>query len=132
MSDASELVHVDPARLRTRGNVRTDLQLTPEFLDSIAALGVQVPIVATRAAHGGLDIELGHRRGAAAVRAGSADERPATWDSRPGTRGGTGWASDAGQAHPTRAQLPVRHPDTHPITLTWTCPTPGDGTEQSD
>jgi hypothetical protein len=35
MSDPPELVHVDPATPRTRRNVRTNLQLTPEFLDSI-------------------------------------------------------------------------------------------------
>ena len=70
MPEHPQLVNVDPTTLRTTSNVRTDLHLTPEFLDSIATLGVQVPIVAVRGPDGGLDIEHGHRRAAAAAHAG--------------------------------------------------------------
>ena len=69
-STSPHLAHLDPAELRTVRNVRTDLRLTAEFVDSIATLGVQVPIVAVRAADGGLDIRHGHRRAAAAAQAG--------------------------------------------------------------
>lgn len=72
MSSQPELVHADPASLRTVANIRTDLHLTPEFLDSVATLGVQVPIVAVRTDDGALAIAHGHRRAAAAQRAGLA------------------------------------------------------------
>ena len=64
------LVHVDPGTLQTTRNVRTDLHLDTEFQDSIATLGVQVPIVAVRGEDGALSIEHGHRRAAAAAAAG--------------------------------------------------------------
>ena len=37
-STSPHLVHLDPAELRTVRNVRTDLRLTTEFVDSIATL----------------------------------------------------------------------------------------------
>ncbi len=52
------------------GNVREDLELTPEFCDSIANAGVRVPLLVTTASDGGYRVIEGHRRLAAAVKAG--------------------------------------------------------------
>lgn len=71
-SRTGELVMVDPGQLVTRRNVRVDLHLDEAFTESIAALGVQVPIVAVRGEDGTLSIEHGHRRAAAAAAAGLA------------------------------------------------------------
>ena len=55
------------------GNVREDLDLTPQFLASVAETGVRIPLlVAPHEASGFLVIE-GHRRLAAAVQAGLAE-----------------------------------------------------------
>jgi ParB-like chromosome segregation protein Spo0J len=54
------------------GNVRQDLDLTPEFLASVAEIGVRVPLLITRDDAGGFRIIEGHRRLAAALRAGLA------------------------------------------------------------
>ena len=56
------------------GNVRSDLSLSGEFCASIAAEGVRIPLLVTPAPEGGgwLVIE-GHRRLAAASRAGLAE-----------------------------------------------------------
>lgn len=68
----AELVHVAPGDLITTANVRHDLRLDQPFLDSVAALGVLVPIVATRTDDGQLAIVHGHRRAAAAAEVGLA------------------------------------------------------------
>ena len=64
------LLHVAPGELITTTNVRADLNLDDEFLASIRAQGVLVPIVATRTDSGQLAIEYGHRRAAAAAEVG--------------------------------------------------------------
>jgi ParB family chromosome partitioning protein len=51
------------------GNVREDLDLTPEFCASVAEAGVRIPLLVTPADNGYRVIE-GHRRLAAAVKAG--------------------------------------------------------------
>jgi ParB family transcriptional regulator, chromosome partitioning protein len=55
------------------GNVRTDLNLTPEFLASIASEGVRIPLLITEAQDGGWRVIEGHRRLAAAIQAGLAE-----------------------------------------------------------
>jgi ParB family chromosome partitioning protein len=55
------------------GNVRQDLDLTPEFLASVAGIGVRVPLLITRDDAGGFRIIEGHRRLAAALKAGLAE-----------------------------------------------------------
>ena len=55
------------------GNVRRDLDLSPEFVASIAANGVLVPLRTTRGADGAFGVIDGHRRLAAAIQAGLAD-----------------------------------------------------------
>jgi ParB family chromosome partitioning protein len=55
------------------GNVRRDLDLSPEFLASIEANGVLVPLRITSDTDGGYRVIDGHRRLAAAVRAGLAE-----------------------------------------------------------
>ena len=52
------------------GNVREDLELTPEFCASIASEGVRVPLLVTTTSDGGYRVIEGHRRLAAAVKAG--------------------------------------------------------------
>ena len=52
------------------GNVREDLELTPEFCASIASEGVRIPLLVTPASDGGYRVIEGHRRLAAAVKAG--------------------------------------------------------------
>jgi ParB family chromosome partitioning protein len=54
------------------GNVREDLDLSTEFLASVAEVGVRVPLLVTRHDGGYLVID-GHRRLAAAVKAGLAE-----------------------------------------------------------
>jgi len=55
------------------GNVREDLDLTPQFLASVAATGVRIPLLVTPYEDGGFLVIEGHRRLAAAVRAGLAE-----------------------------------------------------------
>jgi ParB family chromosome partitioning protein len=55
------------------GNVREDLSLTPELAASIAAEGVRIPLLITTSPGGGWLVIEGHRRLAAAVRAGLAE-----------------------------------------------------------
>jgi ParB family transcriptional regulator, chromosome partitioning protein len=55
------------------GNVRQDLDLTPEFLASVAEMGVRMPLLITRDKAGGLRVLEGHRRLAAALKAGLAE-----------------------------------------------------------
>jgi ParB family transcriptional regulator, chromosome partitioning protein len=52
------------------GNVRRDLRLTPEFLASVAASGILVPLRVTPAGDGRYRVIDGHRRLAAALRVG--------------------------------------------------------------
>jgi ParB family chromosome partitioning protein len=55
------------------GNVREDLDLTPEFCASVAEAGVRIPLLITLDAGGGYRVIEGHRRLAAAVTAGLAE-----------------------------------------------------------
>ena len=55
------------------GNVREDLDLTPQFLASVAETGVRIPLLVTPHDDGGYLVIEGHRRLAAAVRAGLAE-----------------------------------------------------------
>jgi len=52
------------------GNVREDLELTPEFCASIASEGVRVPLLVTATSDGAYRVIEGHRRLAAAAKAG--------------------------------------------------------------
>ena len=52
------------------GNVREDLELTTEFCASIASAGVRIPLLVTPVEDGGYRVIEGHRRLAAAVKAG--------------------------------------------------------------
>ncbi len=52
------------------GNVRQDLELSPEFCASIASEGVRVPLLVTFASDGTYRVIEGHRRLAAAVKTG--------------------------------------------------------------
>jgi ParB family chromosome partitioning protein len=54
------------------GNVREDLDLTAQFLASIASDGVRIPLLVTPHEDGGYLVIEGHRRLAAAVKAGLA------------------------------------------------------------
>jgi len=55
------------------GNVREDLNLTGEFLASITAEGVRIPLLITTTPGGGWRVIEGHRRLAAALKAGLAE-----------------------------------------------------------
>jgi ParB family transcriptional regulator, chromosome partitioning protein len=55
------------------GNVREDLDLTPQFLASVAETGVRIPLLVTPHDDGGFLVIEGHRRLAAAVQAGLAE-----------------------------------------------------------
>jgi len=55
------------------GNVREDLDLTPQFLASVAETGVRIPLLVTPHEAGGFLVIEGHRRLAAAVQAGQAE-----------------------------------------------------------
>jgi ParB family chromosome partitioning protein len=55
------------------GNVRSDLDLTPEFCASVAEAGVRVSLLITKTTDGGYRVIEGHRRLAAALKAGLAE-----------------------------------------------------------
>ena len=55
------------------GNVRRDLDLSPDFLASVQANGVLVPLRVTPDSDGGYRVIDGHRRLAAAIQAGLAE-----------------------------------------------------------
>ena len=55
------------------GNVREDLDLTAEFLASVAETGVRIPLLVTAHDDGGYLVIEGHRRLAAALKAGQAE-----------------------------------------------------------
>jgi ParB family chromosome partitioning protein len=61
------------------GNVREDLDLSAEFCASVAATGVRVPLLVTTGADGAFRVIEGHRRLAAALKAG-LDSVPADVD----------------------------------------------------
>ncbi|MGE5287520.1 MAG: ParB/RepB/Spo0J family partition protein [Micromonosporaceae bacterium] len=61
------------SKFREPGNVREDLDLTPEFCASVAENGVRVPLLITTDGDGGFRVIEGHRRLAAAVKAGLAE-----------------------------------------------------------
>lgn len=65
----TQIQHIDPTSLLVDVNVRTDLNLNPEFIASIKDHGVLVPIVAV-ATDDGLRVRMGHRRTRAATEAG--------------------------------------------------------------
>jgi hypothetical protein len=60
------------------GNVRDDLNLTPEFLASVAEVGVRVPLLVTCDDTDRFRIIEGHRRLSAALKAGLT-EVPLSW-----------------------------------------------------
>ncbi|WP_380162661.1 ParB/RepB/Spo0J family partition protein [Kineococcus sp. R86509] len=68
-ADESTLVHLDPATLTIGTNVRLDARLDAEFVASIKARGVLVPIVAVRHADGAHVVRYGQRRTLGAVQA---------------------------------------------------------------
>ena len=49
------------------GNVREDLELSQEFCDSVAEIGVRVPLLVTPTSDGGYRVIEGHRRLAAVI-----------------------------------------------------------------
>jgi ParB family chromosome partitioning protein len=70
------------------GNVRRDLDLSPEFLASITDNGVLVPLRITTGTDGGYRVIDGHRRLAAAVQAGLAEVPVDLADDRAGDEPG--------------------------------------------
>lgn len=68
-TDGSTLVHLDPATLTIGTNVRLDARLDAEFVASIKARGVLVPIVAVRHYDGAHVVRYGQRRTLGAVQA---------------------------------------------------------------
>ena len=63
--------NIDPASLLVDHNIRTDLDLTEPFIESIRTHGVLQPVVVVEA-DDGLRVRMGHRRTAAAIQAGLA------------------------------------------------------------
>ncbi len=66
---AAELQYLDPATLLTDLNIR-DIRLDPDFVASVKELGVLQPIIATRTGDWQARVRYGHRRTAAAIKAG--------------------------------------------------------------
>ncbi|MEV6967563.1 ParB/RepB/Spo0J family partition protein [Hamadaea sp. NPDC051192] len=66
----AELRYVDPARLIIGTNVRTAVDLSPEFLASIAEYGVQEPITVRETEPDTFEVIKGQRRALAAVKVG--------------------------------------------------------------
>ncbi|RKS80646.1 ParB family chromosome partitioning protein [Motilibacter peucedani] len=60
----------DPCILLVDVNVRTQVRLDKEFVASVKAQGVLVPIVAVRTTEGALRVRYGHRRTLAAIETG--------------------------------------------------------------
>jgi ParB family transcriptional regulator, chromosome partitioning protein len=68
------LVMIETGRLAAHpGNVRADLALSAEFAASVAQCGVRIPLLVTTDGDGGFRVVEGHRRLAAAVKAGLAE-----------------------------------------------------------
>jgi len=70
------------------GNVRTELHLTDEFVASITSEGVRIPLLITPGPDGRWRVIEGHRRLAAAVKAGLADVPCAVDSDRAGDEAG--------------------------------------------
>lgn len=69
-SSRARLEMIDPTRLTISTNVRSELDMTPEFLASIKQHGVLQPIVAQLTDEGAFHVLYGQRRTVAAVDAG--------------------------------------------------------------
>jgi ParB family chromosome partitioning protein len=68
------LVMIETGKLAAHpGNVRQDLALSEEFAASVALCGVRIPLLVTADESGGFRVVEGHRRLAAAVKAGLAE-----------------------------------------------------------
>ena len=65
----TEFTNINPKELVVEVNVRTDVQLSAEFLGSIKRHGVLVPVVARRDETGELRVIAGQRRTLAAAQA---------------------------------------------------------------
>ena len=73
-ADAAARLMIPVAQLAAHpGNVRADLDLTPEFCASVAEAGVRVSLLITKTTDGGYRVIEGHRRLAAALKAGLAE-----------------------------------------------------------
>jgi ParB family chromosome partitioning protein len=73
-ADAAARLMIPVAQLAAHpGNVRADLDLTPEFCASVADAGVRVSLLITKTADGAYRVIEGHRRLAAALKAGLAE-----------------------------------------------------------
>jgi ParB family chromosome partitioning protein len=73
-ADAAARLMLPVAQLAAHpGNVRSDLDLTPEFCASVAAAGVRVSLLITKTPDGRYRVIEGHRRLAAALKAGLAE-----------------------------------------------------------
>jgi ParB family chromosome partitioning protein len=69
---AGTIEHVDPATIEVEENVRLDVTIDKEFVASIKANGVLVPILARRDDQGRVSVRAGQRRTLAAREAGVA------------------------------------------------------------
>lgn len=67
MTDTLIVEYVDPSTVLLGKNIRTDPELTEEFLDSVKTLGVHTPCPAVRTADGEIKLMFGSRRRAAAI-----------------------------------------------------------------
>jgi ParB family chromosome partitioning protein len=68
------LVMIETGKLAEHpGNVRQDVVLSAEFAVSVAQCGVRIPLLVTADGEGGFRVVEGHRRLAAAVKAGLAE-----------------------------------------------------------
>jgi len=67
---AAEVHNLDPRTLLVDANIRTEIKLGKDFIDSIRDLGVLLPIIAVRTANGRVRVRLGNRRTLAAIEAG--------------------------------------------------------------
>jgi ParB family transcriptional regulator, chromosome partitioning protein len=73
-ADAAARLMIPVAQLAAHpGNVRADLDLTPEFCASVADAGVRVSLLITKTPDGAYRVIEGHRRLAAALKAGLAE-----------------------------------------------------------
>ena len=68
------LIMIETGKLAEHpGNVRQDVVLSAEFAVSVAQCGVRIPLLVTADGEGGFRVVEGHRRLAAAVKAGLAE-----------------------------------------------------------
>lgn len=82
-----QVEYLDPAGLLTDANIRLDPRLDKDFLASIKAHGVLVPVIAVRTSDGQVRVRHGHRRALAAVEAGVLVLVVVTGDEQDGTAG---------------------------------------------